>query len=441
MAQQWYCQISGKQYGPLSPQQLKQLAATGKLKPEDGVRRESDKKWAPASKVKGLFADAAPQPKQQATPQSKSTAASAAKPSEKTASPASKKSGDEGKPTEELTLVEEAGPWADDDDDDIMLAPVEPAVKRPELSTPIPAAPTKARRTSSRAGSRPHDETAEPLLADDGLNYIRVLATAVTGVALGFAAICLAKIPILPLMAGALGIVFAFRAFALSKRDRNAIGLALVAVILSLAGFFWGLGSTLADRQAALTIQEIFGLVQPPQGSGTLQAKRDIGELGGLDVSIPEAYVGIVPGVPDSKYYVIISLRLANGSNLPINYRSWSRAKNGALLEDKRRGEMYGIVTDKRIKGQLALLTLQPGSTRKDVLVFENPSGFRDTLELTLSGRAIGSDDKLVFTIPHTVDDFKHLDPDEKKPKRSSHSKTTVEVSAEKKAAQEQPTE
>jgi len=55
MAIEWFCKISGKQVGPLSPQQLKLLADKGKLRPEHQVRQGANGSWFPAIRVKGLF--------------------------------------------------------------------------------------------------------------------------------------------------------------------------------------------------------------------------------------------------------------------------------------------------------------------------------------------------------------------------------------------------
>ena len=48
----------GEQTGPLSSAQLKELAATGFVTPDVAVRKGVEGKWVPASRVKGLFAEA-----------------------------------------------------------------------------------------------------------------------------------------------------------------------------------------------------------------------------------------------------------------------------------------------------------------------------------------------------------------------------------------------
>lgn len=60
MAQQWYVSRSGTQDGPFSSSQLKELAVTKKLKPDDLVWMEGMAEWAQASNVKGLFPPSPP---------------------------------------------------------------------------------------------------------------------------------------------------------------------------------------------------------------------------------------------------------------------------------------------------------------------------------------------------------------------------------------------
>jgi hypothetical protein len=56
VAEQWYYQPrGGKQVGPVSGTELRQLAASGQLSPTDLVWKEGMGAWVPASSIKGLF--------------------------------------------------------------------------------------------------------------------------------------------------------------------------------------------------------------------------------------------------------------------------------------------------------------------------------------------------------------------------------------------------
>jgi hypothetical protein len=55
MADQWYYARNNQKHGPLTPQQLRQAAATGRLQATDMVWKEGMQKWVPASSIQGLF--------------------------------------------------------------------------------------------------------------------------------------------------------------------------------------------------------------------------------------------------------------------------------------------------------------------------------------------------------------------------------------------------
>jgi len=59
MSAQWYCRQGGKASGPFTSEQLRQLARSGKIRPETEVCRGDSGGWAPAAKVQGLFEEAA----------------------------------------------------------------------------------------------------------------------------------------------------------------------------------------------------------------------------------------------------------------------------------------------------------------------------------------------------------------------------------------------
>jgi uncharacterized protein (AIM24 family) len=54
MAAEWYFRVMGTEFGPLSPTDLVERAADGKIRPETEVRK-GEGAWVPASKVAGLF--------------------------------------------------------------------------------------------------------------------------------------------------------------------------------------------------------------------------------------------------------------------------------------------------------------------------------------------------------------------------------------------------
>lgn len=59
MAHKWHYAKGGEKHGPISAAQLKELAKTGQLAPDDLVWREDMKEWKKAGTVKGLFPEQA----------------------------------------------------------------------------------------------------------------------------------------------------------------------------------------------------------------------------------------------------------------------------------------------------------------------------------------------------------------------------------------------
>ncbi|MCE5303355.1 MAG: DUF4339 domain-containing protein [Planctomycetaceae bacterium] len=57
---EWYFAQGTKQIGPVSAAELKRLAASGELRPQDLVWREGLTEWAPARSVRGLFDEGSP---------------------------------------------------------------------------------------------------------------------------------------------------------------------------------------------------------------------------------------------------------------------------------------------------------------------------------------------------------------------------------------------
>jgi hypothetical protein len=56
MADEWFVQRDGQNFGPFSSAQLKQMTTSGRLLPVDLVTKGEDGRWVPASQIKGLFA-------------------------------------------------------------------------------------------------------------------------------------------------------------------------------------------------------------------------------------------------------------------------------------------------------------------------------------------------------------------------------------------------
>jgi TM2 domain-containing membrane protein YozV len=59
MPNAWFVQVMGEQIGPLSDDQLREMVAKKQLTPDDSIRKGTSVNWVPASRVRGLFDQAA----------------------------------------------------------------------------------------------------------------------------------------------------------------------------------------------------------------------------------------------------------------------------------------------------------------------------------------------------------------------------------------------
>src|SRR5690349_14083124 len=61
MSQPWFCALKGQSTGPHTDQQVRAMAASGTLGPQDLVWRDGMTQWVPAGSVPGLLPDQAAQ--------------------------------------------------------------------------------------------------------------------------------------------------------------------------------------------------------------------------------------------------------------------------------------------------------------------------------------------------------------------------------------------
>ncbi|HVW03179.1 MAG TPA: DUF4339 domain-containing protein, partial [Planctomycetaceae bacterium] len=55
MSQEWYCTIIGVEFGPVTWDDVVQMAADGQLSPDDTIRQGTTGDWQPAKEISGLF--------------------------------------------------------------------------------------------------------------------------------------------------------------------------------------------------------------------------------------------------------------------------------------------------------------------------------------------------------------------------------------------------
>ncbi len=69
MAEQWFYSSAGMKTGPISTEQLRQLVASGQLKPTDVVQRQGTQNWVAILSIDGLIPKAAPEVREVVLPE------------------------------------------------------------------------------------------------------------------------------------------------------------------------------------------------------------------------------------------------------------------------------------------------------------------------------------------------------------------------------------
>lgn len=160
MAAQYHYSHNGESLGPVSVEQLRQLAASGQLTPSDLVWREGLAEWVPAGRLKGLFSPTAAGPSAGAPAAGPSqTAIPAARPTmPKSAFPPTESSPEFGRSNFAIPSTTPMGnvPLPENESHEFRLAELGPP---PPMHQPIPAA------TRNRENEPANDTTQVEIFA------------------------------------------------------------------------------------------------------------------------------------------------------------------------------------------------------------------------------------------------------------------------------------
>src|SRR4051794_34383675 len=55
MASQWFYRVGAREFGPITPSEIRSLVGDGKVIPETLLRRDGTTAWTKACRIKGLF--------------------------------------------------------------------------------------------------------------------------------------------------------------------------------------------------------------------------------------------------------------------------------------------------------------------------------------------------------------------------------------------------
>jgi hypothetical protein len=389
MMDEWFVEIAGREIGPLSAQQLRNMAAQGRLLPSDRVRHTATGNWIPADHVKGLMA--APED----------------------AVPAALGAGDPSPPPPPVQNLPRAkvlpqpagGP------------PPVPVTRPPEIAATarVPAEPSgKPARahvgeiTASLARARRNRRRQMLISASTVLAAVGVIALYVYWAAGGFdnppAPSPTDQAPEAKDREPAVGPVSAGKA---KEDEAGGVAAKSSPKEKSEPGQVGAPATKLVSEKPAPKPE----IKEEPEeddhedeskwidASSTAPAIFDK-----IQVKVwSAAWEGPVPGKQEGNT-LVIALRVENtGVAFPVMFAGWSpeARQQGVILTDNRRKTIPPRPADpaNTIENMLPI-KINPGKSAKDVLIFEAPSPKVKYVRLQLSAGAFGKEGTARFRIP-----------------------------------------
>lgn len=425
---QWFCGAEGQQYGPFTWEQMRGMAAEGRLVADSFVRREVDQQWFKASQIPGLL------PKAHAGASSKATATATAapqaaakaartKPSDSAtvtvgsqvdtvrATPKRPKAVPVGKPVSHSSGQLNVGPVA--------AKPVGAAA--PQVAPPTtPAFPTFVTQPAAvsvgDASAAPGAAPPEPVKKSSPIVLVAALGGAIGLVALvGVGLVVWKYTRPAPRpeaqIAGALDKEFKQALEKVAKElEGNPAGVPIDGE--QMAADLQPLTQEMAKafQQMAADGQQKAGGATAAPASQAAQAKlvnsirrwndasRAKIKLNDLQFRIVTAWLAAdesgrrVNPTPSGQTsaeakYVFVELNLLNTAPVPRKYKSWNVAGGDGVALADQANQVLALVPVSATPAvtRLSVTDIQPGQSIKDVLVFTSPQGTVEKLKLALA--------------------------------------------------------
>lgn len=409
---EWFCNIAGREIGPLTASQLRAMARSGQLRPDDPIRQAPEGKWLPASCAKGLFPDSADSPARDTPSVPAGTPVSPMTP----AAPAFVH------PIPVGAVVPQVEPP--------MEVPEAPPVVASPLGSALPrAVPVPASHgivsPESDAAPGPFDFGPDPRSRTG-----RSAARAPQGPPEGGRRkrqqkmlLWTGGVVLLVAVAGAVGAVIALNSDSADKPD------ATVSAAENSA-------DAPADPADDLNSLELHppkgkadpGLLSAVQASGAgadaapaakeerwSDAATEPAQAGDLEVRIVSIQIGPVSYLRKARstdatedcLLVRISVTNRNAEKM-LDYASWPASASpgrGAILEDDK-SNVYRQKPEKpseQLVDQVTSKSVYPNSAAEDLLAFQKPVAAAGELRLTLPGATVGQPGAFRFKIARTL--------------------------------------
>lgn len=380
MKNQWYCGVEGQQYGPFTWEQLRAMAAEGRIVADSFVRRDVDQQWFQASQVPGLL------PKARASGAAGKGDPSKSSPSQKRAAVPSGTAVSNSSANIPVGRPVVVAPVS-------VAAPVGVAVAAP--SGPVFVAPIAA-TTSAQTADAP-----EP--AKKGNNTLLIVGV------LGGACALVAVIGI-----GVLVWSLTRDSEPPEQQVANAIEGEMRVALEKMASELAenpptefkpvdGGGVATASAPAAA----------PPAAAAkvmnSIQKWTDVTQLRAISLNSMKLSVGSAWLAADetgtrvepsataaAAKFVFVEMRITNVAPVARKYKSWNAMAGTSVVLADQNNDVLSLVPASATPAanRLAAVDIQPGQTVRDVLVFSAPGGAVEKLHLALAKSALAENAK-----------------------------------------------
>jgi hypothetical protein len=424
---QWYCDVDGQQYGPFTWEQMRAMADEGRLVAGSRVRREGDGQWFVAGQIPGLLKKKPPAagPTKASPPASRpaaggSSAKLGARPN---------KSGS----SSSIHVTPASRPAAAGAGQSKLRRARATAASPPPVSGTPPASQTAVRAAGPALPvvSVAAHPVAQAPASGDAIQYaksgpsILMIAGIVAGVLLlvGVAGVGLLAWGFMQAKRTAEGQIQATLAEAAAELEADlasaegnppsatptATAAAAATTLASAAANRVDASPALAGRFKAqarwLDVTQIRGVVL---GKVRLRVARTwlASDAAGTPVvpTLQGAAAEHAAAIATEAKYVFVELHIDNEAPVPRKYTSWNTGGPRSVALADQTNAILDVVPPSTTPTitRLADVTLPPGQSVSDMLVFSAPAGAIETLHLLLEKKLLaeGARDYFAFEIP-----------------------------------------
>jgi hypothetical protein len=413
----WYCGVEGQQYGPFTWEQLRAMAAEGRVVGDSFVRREVDQQWFQAAQIPGLLPKAHPGAKKNGASSAIGKAASG-RASDSSVVAAVGKEASKSSSSIKRAKSTAAHPSGNVPVGQPIAATTVGASAAPaSASAGPPAAPAFAISVAPQPAAAKPGEQPEP--AEKGMSPL--LLVGILGGAVALVAVIGVGIVVWSLTRPAQTAQEQL-ASAMEREMQDALEevakdlqanppseLSPQALTPDLAPIAGQLQKAVSENAGSLPAGSAPAASASPASAAeaakvlkSVTRWTDASQLRGIELNKLKLSVGSVWLASDeagtktqptagSAKYVFVQVQLRNIAPVARKYKSWNATAGASVVLADQNDAVLSLVPTSATPaaGRLAAVDLQPGESVTDTLVFTAPSGAVEKLKLALAKSAL----------------------------------------------------